>query len=719
MKAELISVHRFLSMPDGVFIIPIYQRHYSWTDIQCKQLWNDVVAVAVGDHPSHFIGSVVCQDDPKLRRGTVIIDGQQRVTTLMLLFRALMDSSDDELFKRRVSQNYLINTNAIDDQTRLRLKPVAKDAKAFVKLMNITEDVKPDAFTADEQDGNAYKNYFLFRSLIKQTLRSKSLTIDDLERVVEDLEVIEIRLQGENAQVVFESLNSRGLTLAPVDLIRNFILMAMPYGEQERLYKTYWRPIEEAVGSERLQDFMLQWLIIRKRSDNLHQNGRSAKLSKRTIYDGYKTFFGDLCAELGGVDKCLGDMLAYAKVYGHIYDVIGKGESSMPKTDRLCVGILDGIKASKSTALIMYLIRRRNDGAYNDKVLEDMLTALASYCTRQLVCGSRGAIGLQTVARIIKQMSLWDDASDQSALATFWNAITSFVGKDAFPGTTMFATNLRRFDMYQVRGGLAKYILYSIEEQGPNAKEIPANDKSITIEHVMPQTLSESWVQYLEEREDDDNYVDHVHMLGNLCLTGYNSEMGNKDFSDKKGYYTTSSFYYTKDIAKSDEWTSAEIEARTTMLANLACKVWPLPRAYDTGNRVIPDKWYPLDTDPVAFRGMKPGRMSFMSRERTVATWVDFLVRCISMCYLLDEQVLASFAKKQATDGAPWLSTNEKDLRSAKRVSGTPYYASFGVSSEQILLRAQELADEYKQDIGVDLLQEIQVTVKNPLITRR
>lgn len=719
MKADLVSVHRLLAMPDGVFIIPIYQRNYAWTDVQCKQLWNDIMEVVNKEHPGHFIGSVVCQDDPQIRRGTVIIDGQQRVTTLMLLFRALMDSTDDDRLKSSIAHNYLINMNAIDDQTRLRLKPVAKDAGAFVKLMDVGAPISLDEFTEAEQEGNAYRNYWLFRALIKQVLRSGIITIDDIERVVEDLEVIEIRLQGENAQVVFESLNSRGLTLAPVDLIRNFILMAMPYGEQERLYKAYWQPIEQAVGTERLQDFLLHWLIMRRQSDHLNLNGRSSKLTKRTIYEGYKAFFDDLCTDAGGIDACLDDVLTYAKIYGHLFGCVSDDDGHLTKVDQLCVNIVDHVGAPQATCLLMYLLRRRDDGDYGDKELIGMLSALESYCVRQIICGARGAMDAQTASRIIKQMSLWDEQSVKPVLATFWNIITSFVGGDAFPATTAFLAGLRRVDMYQLRGGFAKHILYALEQHGPNAKEIPAYGKLITVEHVMPQTLSESWETYLDKHGDQENYEGHLHMLGNLCLTGYNSEMGNKDFADKKSQYETSSFCYTKSIAKHSEWTSAEIESRTDELAALACKIWPLPSAYDNGNRVVPDKWYPIDTDPVAFRGMKPNRMMFMGKERRVSTWIDFLTRCLSLCHDLDSQVLMLFVKKQASSGALWISTSEKDIRNAKKVPGTPYFAGFGVDSERIILRTQQLALEYREDIGVDLMQEIQVSVRNPLISRR
>lgn len=719
MKADLISVHRFLSMPDGVFIIPIYQRHYSWTDVQCKQLWADIMAVVNGEHPSHFIGSVVCQDDPQIRRGTVIIDGQQRVTTLMILLRALRDSTDDEHLRTTITSNYLLNMNARDNKTRLRLKPVAKDAGAFTKLMNVERDVVPEDFTAEEQEGNAYKNYLLFRSLARQTLRSGAVTVDDIERVVEDLEVIEIRLQGENAQVVFESLNSRGLTLTPVDLIRNYILMAMPYGEQERLYKAYWQPIEEAVGSKRLQDFMLQWIIARRRSDNLNLNGRSAKLTKRTMYVGYKAFFEDLCTELGGIDECLSDILAYAKVYGHVFDAIGDGMGDGSRVDRLCIDIIDRIGTPGATCLVMYLVRRCNEGDWSERDLVGMLEALASYCTRQIACGARGSMDAQAASRVIKQMSLWDRETDKPALTTFWNVITSFVGGDAFPSTTAFSAALARVDMYQLRGSFARYLLYSLEQHGPNAKEIPLDDKTITVEHVMPQTLSEAWETYLDEHDDQESYEGHLHMLGNLCLTGYNSEMSNKLFSDKKPHYETSSFFYTQEIAKQREWTSVEIEARTSELARRACRIWALPAAYDVGNRVVPDKMYPLDTDPMAFRGMRPNGMTFMGKARRVGTWIEFLVRCLALCHDLDEDVFTAFVRKQSTGGAVWISVTPSELQNPKKIPGTPYYAGFGVDSARILIRTQDLAREYREDIGVDLLTEIQVSVRNPLISRR
>lgn len=715
MKAELISVHRFLSMPDGVFIIPIYQRHYSWTDIQCKRLWNDIMEVVTGQQPNHFIGSICCKDDEKIRRGTVIIDGQQRVTTLMILFRALMDSVDDDRLKSIITHNYLINMNAVDDQTRLRLKPVAKDAGAFHKLMDTSVVVNPDAFTSEEKDGNAYKNYWLFRSLAQQATRGGAVTIEEIERVVEDLEVIEIRLQDENAQVVFESLNSTGLTLEQVDLVRNFILMALPYDEQERIYTKYWKPIEQTVGLSRLQDFILNWLVMKRQTDNFSRNGRAGKLTVKTLYEGYRHFFTDICSQIGDgtIDSGLADMLAYAKIYRQLYALVSRQANPSNKLERLYIEFLDGMDTAKGVCLVIYLIRRYENGEWNEKAQESIMTALSSYCTRRIVCGSR-PIDFQIAASIIRRMALWDEDSPETASVTFWNIITSGVGSYAFPSNTAFMTGLRRTDMYHVRGTFAKHLLYVLETAGPNSKELPAAGTKISVEHILPQTLSPTWEEYLDEHEDLENYDSHLHMLGNLCLTGYNPELSNRDFATKKKLYETSSFYYTKTVANYQEWTSYEIEQRTTALIKVALRLWPFPSAYDNGNKAVPDKWYPLNTDPFAFRGMKPSKISCLGTEHIVRTWTDFLAKIVEICYETDTNVLEMFIRAHTLDNIIWISSDPSVLNTPKPVPNTPYSIGCGVDSTRIINRAQELAVAYWQAIGIDFRQEIQLQVKYP-----
>lgn len=721
MKAELISVHRFLSMPDGVFIIPIYQRNYAWEAPQCKQLWNDIMEVATGQQPNHFIGSICVQDDAKIRRGTVIIDGQQRVTTLMLLFRALMDSTDDDRLRSIITHNYLINMNAIDDQTRLRLKPVARDEGAFRKLMDVGTEIVPEAFSDEEQAGNAYRNYWLFRSLVSQATKTGAVTLEEIEQVVEDLEVIEIRLQDENAQVVFESLNSTGIPLEQADLVRNFILMALPYGEQERLYMRYWKPLEDAVGLDRLQDFMLNWLVMRRQSDSFSRNGKAGKLTKKTVYEGYRHFFADICSQLGedGTEDGLADMLRYARIYGRIMGLCKSRVAPSSKSERLCREILEGTGAPKATCLVMYLMGREADGDWDERDLEMMLTALSSYCVRRVVCGSRSPIDFQTAANIIRRVDGWNAESDMPAAAMFWIAVTSGLGSYAFPSTTSFREGLRRVDMYTLRGNFAKDLLYAMESAGPNAKEIPANDRNITVEHIMPQTLSEEWTAYLEERDDIDNYESHLHMLGNLCLTGYNSELSNKMFDEKKPIYAESGFAYTKHVTAVDEWTSVQIEQRTSSLAKVACRLWPLPATYDNGNRAVPGQWYPLDTDPFAFRGLKPAAVDFQGTRTNVGSWVDLLIQFVATCHQVDDSVLAQEAKIQSTMTNPWLGLVPDALHMPRAVPGTQYFVSTGVSSTVLLSRTQELADFFQQAIGIDMRNEFLITAKIPASRRR
>ena len=195
MSASLTNVSEFLSVSDWYYVVPVYQRDYIWDEPECRQLWSDIREVMSGKRDNHFIGSVICKNSEDGTRSTVIIDGQQRITTLLLLVRAVIEFEPDEKAKRRYAERYLVNRNADDDGERLRLRPVEDDYSAFEKIMRWELPVRDDSFTEREQQSFVYGNYVILRKLVGTDIDSQIVTLDQIMDAIENLLLIRIKHQ--------------------------------------------------------------------------------------------------------------------------------------------------------------------------------------------------------------------------------------------------------------------------------------------------------------------------------------------------------------------------------------------------------------------------------------------------------------------------------------------------------------------------------------------
>ena len=233
MDVRKDSIYRFISAGEATFVIPVYQRNYDWKRDNCLQLFNDVINLTA-THKTHFIGTICYKSHG--RNDFVIIDGQQRLTSIMLMMKAIYDICDDEKLRKKINDRYLINdySKYSDGGKKLKLKPIKKDESVFDKLMGTEKAYTSEIFSTEEKVTNIFKNYELFIELTqKEVARGKSL--DEIEDAVEGLEIVEICLTDENPQVIFESLNSTGLGLTNTDLLRNYLLMSLAYKDQEVL----------------------------------------------------------------------------------------------------------------------------------------------------------------------------------------------------------------------------------------------------------------------------------------------------------------------------------------------------------------------------------------------------------------------------------------------------------------------------------------------------
>ena len=368
-----------------------------------------------------------------------------------------------------------------------------------------------------------YQNYLLFLRLV-EAYSTRGGSVGDILEALRSLTIIELEIQQENPQEIFESLNSTGLDLTNVDLLRNYFLMQFGHEGQTQLYELYWSKIEDAIGVDRMEQFFVDYLVFKKRSDALMLNGRRSHINERNLYYAFKDYYQALECKNNyeRTTLCFADLKACADIYKTFVftdDLNFDAESPTRKKLYFLLNIND---SSKARSLLLYIFDLFNRQLINVEMLNEAVDGIASLTFRARICKAQG-INRQFAGSVMLRL---DEISDYSIfMDTFWQALTVGKGSYAFPSDAEFLDALVSRDLYQVlRSRGTKYLLYMLEMHSPFPKGLPPfEDESITIEHIMPQTLTDKWKQYLTP-ETMEHYEEALHRLGNLALTTYNGE---------------------------------------------------------------------------------------------------------------------------------------------------------------------------------------------------
>ncbi|MBR6085088.1 MAG: DUF262 domain-containing protein, partial [Spirochaetales bacterium] len=553
-------ISEYLTVRKVRFIIPVYQRNYDWKDEQCKQLWEDILTLS--DSPdkkkTHFMGTICSKSINSHER--TIIDGQQRITTLSLLVKAIHDFLDNEDDKKELDESYLHNTGkGVNPKDSVKLQLNKHDNAIYCKLLSIAHPSEKD-FTDQELRSRICKNYFFFQNKLRG-LNTKE--VEDVWAAFDRLNIIDLEIGEENPQEIFESLNSTGLDLKDVDLLRNHLLMNLDYENQNRIYETYWSKIEDNIGTNNMDRFFVDYLIYIKQSDSLTEAGinRRQHINEQTLYRAFKGYFSEVKERSASknsveiVEALLKDMYDCSEIYK---DLVFEEDIKPPKS-----GEKDPLKLIPWTiysitnlnqdiaarSLLLYIIGKQRNGSIDLDQTLMMLRGCLSYVFRSRVSRYYGLTG-QTAGNIIRRM----DESDADPISAFWKAITSGTGKYAFPSDELFRNELQNRDIYlALRANGCRYLLYSLEQNYSNSKGVDdVYPWDSTTEHIMPQTLNDQWIEYLGD--DAGRYLEFVHRLGNLALTDYNSELSNSDYDSKRKWFLTSKFAHTTDLYNIGAW---------------------------------------------------------------------------------------------------------------------------------------------------------------------
>ncbi len=553
MEANAMKLLDFIGKSqEKQFVIPIYQRLYSWKKEQCEQLWDDIIKIGGNDKMNgHFIGSILyARVDDTHSSPLLIIDGQQRLTTITLLFIALRDHLSEEVeilekfSRKKIENRYLINSDK-DGDTKFRLILSESDKDTLLSLIDKNKR-KPS-----EPSVKIVENFKLFEKWIRKNTDKLETIFKGLDKLM----VVEISLERgkDNPQLIFESMNSTGKDLTQTDLIRNYILMGLEPEKQEIFYKKYWRAMEEDFKQNEtlFNQFVRHYLTIKTREiPNINK-----------VYEAFKRYQQERGIE---TEVLLQDLQKYC---GYFCQIVFKKEAD--KDLNKALGFLVDLEMDVIYPLLLELYSDYSDGVLSKADFIPIIYLTESYICRRAVCG----LGTNILNKVFPSFTkrIQKDEYFKSLKVHF----VYLTEKQRFPNNDEFKKLFITIDFYNFQK--KEYFFERLENF--DTKE-PVNTQECTTEHIMPQTLNLEWKRDLGENFQaiHDKYL---HTIGNLTLTGYNREYSNKSFQEKRDMekgFKQSPLRLNQSLKDLESFGEKEIEKRANDLADWALKIWTYPK---------------------------------------------------------------------------------------------------------------------------------------------
>ncbi|BAJ56908.1 DUF262 and DUF1524 domain-containing protein [Helicobacter pylori] len=553
MEADATTLLKFINdNQKNQLVIPIYQRVYSWEKEQCKQLWDDIIKIGGDDKmDGHFIGSILYVLDriTHSNNALLIIDSQQRLTTITLLLTALRDRLNDEdeflekFSHQKIQNDYLINSDK-DGDKKFRLILSESDKDTLLSLID------KDRRKPSEPSSKIVENFKLFEEWIRKNTNQLETIFKGLEKLM----IVEIALKKgkDDPQLIFESMNSKGIELTQTDLIRNYIIMETEVEKQEGFYNKYWRTMEEEFKqNKKLFDrFVRHYLTIKTRVPNINK-----------VYVALKDYQQK---EGIGIEDLLKDLQKYC---GYFCQIAFKKEAD--KDLNKALSFLVDLEMDVIYPLLLELYSDYSDGVLSKDDFIPIIALIESYICRRAVCG----LGTNSLNKVFPSFArhIQKDEYFESLKAHFG----SLTEKQRFPNNDEFKDCFITIDFYKFQK--KEYFFERLENF--DTKE-PVNTKGLTVEHIMPQKLTEEW-----ERDLGENFQaihdKYLYTIGNLTWTGYNYEYGNKSFQKKRGMeggFKDSPLRLNQGLRDLKSFGEEEIKKRANDLADLALKIWTYPK---------------------------------------------------------------------------------------------------------------------------------------------
>lgn len=632
MKTESHSINDVLAKNATSFFIPPFQRAYAWGKTEIDRYFFDVMRIvnseldnSIQDKLEHFFGTLVIKEEKAgFANKSVIVDGQQRITTTLIFLIALRDLEEDAIKRDYITQNFLIN-NTSTFQDKIKLKQVTKDWEAYRALVN-NEQPNP---------GIINNAHILFSKLINDVKSNNSdIKLEHFLVAIQRMNVAVIFLderpfKGEDPQIIFETLNSLGKPLTLSDLVRNYVLLNMDSDNQSKIYEETWHPKIEAVFNEETSKFFRDYLQFKTISSIKVVSDNNTK----ELYQLFKNFVE---SEFETHSDFIKDIVRYVNWYKWIiselvYDTISLNDENNRTIKELLRNIFHDIKAEAFKPFVLGLLESHQDKnlavRMSDETLIDALSTIRTYLIRRRILGLTQGEN--------KNIVLLSERIDEIAKnnTSMVELLSDMFYRLRFPNDTEMRDELVTMNFYEGLKQYSKFILGKIEEHNTKVAVDFRNPK-VTIEHIMPQKLNEAWEIELGENFNEI-HKKHLHTIGNLILTEFNSEIGNKPFFEKKLKINTSSLYYRLDIIEREYWNENSIIEHQNNMINWFLETFSLPDDYKDNNnwssaRISTNSFSPLDEDAGEIaEGSRPVEIQIENSTSKVKTWQDVLIKFI------------------------------------------------------------------------------------------
>jgi uncharacterized protein with ParB-like and HNH nuclease domain len=564
MKATELQIINFLQAPKVQFVIPIYQRNYDWTISECRELLKDIIQVSEENRASHFIGSIVFIHDGVYSSSNevkelVIIDGQQRLTTINILYVSLYRFAKENGIANDANMVYdmfLTNQYVKKETSKLKLKQTDHNAAAFKAIMHGNEK-------SYSEYSNVVENYNFFRGEI--TSENFNTILDGLNRLI----FVEVSLERgkDDPQRIFESLNSTGLDLSQSDLIRNFILMDLPPADQDRIFESIWNPIEENAKDlikkiSLVSDFIRDYLTLKNKKIP----------NKNKVYQEFKLLFQDKNEE--SFHQELEDIKSLSVHYKKLINPTTVGDKQVRKE----LEYINRLEINVAYPFLLQVFEDLENGLIEIPELVSILKLIQSFAWRRFI------VGLPTNSLNKVFMTLYAEIDTEDYVESIERALMRKGGSSKFPTNEEIRLALKDKDLYNIQSKNRSYFFELLENYNNN-EYVDTSNEAITIEHIFPRTPTDDWKSQLSREQFSEFKDKYLNTIANLTLSGNNGALSNKTFHEKKMMnqngnaqgYIHSRLWLNSYLQKIDEWTIPHFEQRFEIIYERFLKIWQVP----------------------------------------------------------------------------------------------------------------------------------------------
>ncbi|MBD8978442.1 MAG: DUF262 domain-containing protein [Prevotellamassilia timonensis] len=664
MKGYAKPLHEFIEGHKIQFVIPVYQRNYDWLIDNCDQLFSDLVKLSRSNRCSHFFGSIVTSSaDSSYNR--LVIDGQQRLTTISLLLlagiKAVKAGAIEISEESKIDEAYEVFLKAkfCNSERKIKLVPIENDRIAYDKIFN-----EEDSF---DEDSKVTRNYRHFYDLL--TRKPQALSFDQLLDAIERLQIISIELDSDDdAQLIFESLNSTGLALTEADKIRNYLLMSLTPEEQHMCFKNYWQKIEQATENQPTK-FLRDYLTI--------QQQLQRPVRQSNIYYEWKKY-------MDGHERK--EELVKMLDYAHYYQQVTEAKLSTVKLSEKMRHICN-IETDVTNVFFIQFLKYASANNLSEDEIFKVIDLVENYLARRIVCNMPGNALTQVFCALHKDVlkSIEEYSSANVELGNSYSDILTYHimrrdGNYQLPRDMQFVESIKTRDAYHMLKPFQIFLFERLENSVHGEYNDVATDmkkKDATIEHIMPQTLNGDWKAMLGDNfeEIQDKYL---HTFANLTLTGINSELSNKPFEIKRDGkkigneiypgYKNSKYRLTKNVTLCDKWTEIELQNRCNEIVATFLRLYPLPQ---TTFKPLPKPVDEASLDEETFsptnRILKGFRL--FGNEYNETTWKGMLLQVVK---LVMERYTDIVDKLYDAEGYFW-SAKQADTRYCTMIAPQKY----------------------------------------------